>query len=107
MWRLWALAPLTGLLVCGGSMNSLLAQDGDKPAEAAAVVAPVEAAVAAVEAVPAAAAAPETLAAIRDGRARDLRVRPDRAQPARDRGAGFDRRERTFEFIRRDENFHG
>ena len=58
MWRLWALAPLTGLLlVCGGSMNSLLAQDGDKPAEAAAVVAPVEAAVAAVEAVPAAAAA--------------------------------------------------
>ena len=61
MWRLWALASLTGwLLLCGGPMNSLLAQEADKPAEPAAVAAPAEAAAPAA-AEPAAAPAPAPL----------------------------------------------
>ena len=46
MWRLWALASLTGLLlICGNPLNSLLAQEVEKAAEpvAAAAVAPTEA----------------------------------------------------------------
>ena len=44
MWRLWALTSLTGwLLLCGGPMNSLLAQEAGKPAEPAAAAAPAEA----------------------------------------------------------------
>ena len=65
MWRLWALASLTGwLLLCGGPMNSLLAQEPDKPAEPAAA-APAEAVAATpseVAAAPAPAAPPLTAA---------------------------------------------
>ncbi|MEK6257718.1 MAG: ammonium transporter [Planctomycetota bacterium] len=40
MWRMRALASLTGwLLLCGGPMNSLWAQEAEKPAEPAAVAA--------------------------------------------------------------------
>ena len=47
MWRMCALASLMGwMLLCGGSMNLLLAQEADKPAEAAAAAAPAEAAAA-------------------------------------------------------------
>ncbi len=43
MWRLWALASLTGwLLLCGGPMNSLLAQETGKPAEPAAAAVPAD-----------------------------------------------------------------
>ena len=45
MWRLWALTSLTGwLLLCSGPMNSLLAQEADKPAVAAAEAVPEAAA---------------------------------------------------------------